>query len=72
MSITHSYSKAGNTNHPGDPTTVTGEQILARLEELLVAEIPRCVKALSIVEPVYCLRIWWYGTDSCPKTARQA
>lgn len=46
---------------------MTGEQILARLEELLVAEIPRCVKALNIVEPVYCLRIWWYGTDCMPE-----
>jgi hypothetical protein len=38
--------------------------VLAQLEDLLVSEIPRAVKAAKIAEPVYCLRIWYNGTDS--------
>jgi hypothetical protein len=42
---------------------MTSEQILAGIEEVLVLAIPQRVKALAINEAVYCLRIWWYGTD---------
>jgi hypothetical protein len=44
---------------PGDPRA-----LLAQIEELLVAEIPPVVKAAGIDESVYCLRIWYNGTDS--------
>lgn len=37
---------------------------LAELEKRLVALIPDAVKAAKIDEPVYCLRIWYNGTDS--------
>lgn len=37
---------------------------LKRMEDILVAEVPQAVKAASISEPVYCLRIWYNGTDS--------
>lgn len=38
--------------------------ILAQAEDRLVALIPTRVKAIGIQEPVYCLRIWYYGTDT--------
>jgi hypothetical protein len=41
-----------------------GDAALRQLEKSLVAQIPERVKALRIAEPVYCLRIWYYGTDS--------
>lgn len=37
---------------------------LEQIEKLLAAAIPRAVKAAKITEPVYCLRIWYNGTDS--------
>src|SRR5262245_1619891 len=37
---------------------------LGQLEELLVVEIPRAVAAAPIDSPVYCLRVWYNGTDS--------
>jgi hypothetical protein len=37
---------------------------LGQLEERLVKIIPGCVRAIGIEEPVYCLRIWYYGTDT--------
>lgn len=37
---------------------------LAQLEERLVKVIPSFVRAIGIDEPVYCLRIWYYGTDT--------
>ena len=42
-------------------------EILDRLEDLLTAAIPLRVKAIRISEPVYCLRIWYKGTDSLPE-----
>lgn len=39
-------------------------KVLPQIEELLIAEIPRVVKAARISDPVYCLRIWYNGTDS--------
>jgi hypothetical protein len=42
----------------------TGSEVLAAIEERLVELIPQRVKALGIDEPVYCLRIWYYGTDT--------
>jgi hypothetical protein len=50
-----------NANNP-DPRTRDPE--LAQLEERLVKVIPGCVRAIGINEPVYCLRIWYYGTDT--------
>ena len=46
---------------------VTGQQILERLEKLLVDTIPKRVEMLGISEPVYCLRIWYFGTDVMPE-----
>lgn len=43
--------------------------LLETLEELLVKEIPRRVATLELRDPVYCLRIWYYGGDTdlgCP------
>jgi hypothetical protein len=40
------------------------QTLLRRLEETLIEDIPPRVKALRIPEPVYCLRIWYYGTDT--------
>lgn len=37
---------------------------LAQIEELLVTETPTAVKSAKIKDPVYCLRIWYYGTSS--------
>lgn len=45
---------------------MTGRPILDCLEERLVAAIPARVKAMEVVEPVYCLRIWYFGTDTLP------
>jgi hypothetical protein len=42
---------------------MTGPDLLRQLEEPLVTCIPKRVKALRLREPVYCLRIWFYGTD---------
>jgi hypothetical protein len=38
--------------------------ILLKIEALLVSHIPKVVKAAKLREPVYCLRIWYNGTDS--------
>lgn len=46
---------------------MTGQPILDRLEELLAAAIPPRVKALGITDLVYCLRIWYFGTDALPE-----
>jgi hypothetical protein len=58
-----------------------GHEILAALKERLVELIPQRVGALGLGEPVYCLRVWYYGTDAggdgvpslmlCPNTARR-
>jgi hypothetical protein len=37
--------------------------VLRKLEESLLAHIPHRVQSLGIAQPVYCLRIWYYGTD---------
>lgn len=37
---------------------------LKRLEERLVAIIPAAVQQANLGEPVYCMRIWYNGTDS--------
>lgn len=37
---------------------------LKQMEEILIAEIPKAVKAARLTDPVYCLRIWYNGTDS--------
>jgi hypothetical protein len=41
-----------------------GGEALAALQERLVELIPQRVGALGIGEPVYCLRVWYYGTDT--------
>ena len=38
--------------------------VLLKIEALLVSNIPKVVKAANLREPVYCLRIWYNGTDS--------
>ncbi len=38
--------------------------VLSKIEALLVSSIPKVVKAAKLREPVYCLRIWYNGTDS--------
>jgi hypothetical protein len=38
-------------------------EILAQLEEALVECIPKHIENVSIREPVYSLRIWYFGTD---------
>jgi hypothetical protein len=43
---------------------VSSAQILKELENLLVQFIPQAVQSRDVAEPVYCLRIWFYGTDS--------
>jgi hypothetical protein len=40
------------------------KNVFPQMEELLIAEIPRIVKAAKIKEAVYCLRIWYNGLDS--------
>jgi hypothetical protein len=40
------------------------DPLLAQIEALLVAQIPTRVQARAITEPVYCLRIWYHGTDT--------
>ncbi len=40
------------------------EGVLLKIEALLVSHIPNVVKAARLREPVYCLRIWYNGTDS--------
>ena len=37
--------------------------ILSRLEDLLVKNIPSAVERLRMKEPVYSLRIWYFGSD---------
>ena len=39
------------------------DPLLSRLEALLVERVPEQVKALCISEPVYCLRLRYYGRD---------
>jgi hypothetical protein len=39
------------------------DPILGKLEGLLIAEIPQAVKRAQVVEPVYCLRIYYDATD---------
>lgn len=46
---------------------MAGQEILKRLEELLVAAIPARVERLAIADPVYCLRVWYFGTDVMPE-----
>ena len=63
---------------PGEPPGMNDSR---RLQERLVELIPQRVGALGIVEPVYCLRVWYYGTDAggdrvpslmlCPDAARR-
>ena len=58
-----------------------GHELLAALQERLIELIPQRVRALGIGEPVYCLRVWYYGTDVgldrvpslmlCPDAARR-
>ena len=38
--------------------------VLLKIEALLVSNIPKVVKAAKLREPVYCLRIWYNGSDS--------
>lgn len=38
--------------------------VLLKIEALLVSNIPKAIKAAKLREPVYCLRIWYNGTDS--------
>lgn len=37
---------------------------LKQMEDILVAVVPEAVQRARITEPVYCLRIWYNGTDS--------
>ncbi len=39
------------------------DALLSKIEKILVAEIPKAVKAAKVKEQVYCLRIWYNGTD---------
>ena len=39
---------------------------LARIEELIVQNAPSYVTAMKIREPVFCLRIWYFGGDCLP------
>lgn len=58
-----------------------GADPLAAVENGLVGLIPRRVQALGLREPMYCLRVWYYGTDTggdrvpsltlCPEAARR-
>ena len=45
---------------------MNGHPVLSELEDLLVTLTPKSVAAIKneIVEPVYSLRIWYYGTDT--------
>lgn len=45
---------------------MNGPEILDRLEDLLTTAIPLRAKSIQISEPVYCLRIWYKGTNSLP------
>jgi hypothetical protein len=44
---------------------MTQDELLSRIEALLISHVPRCVKAENIPEPVYSLRIWYHGSDTC-------
>ncbi|HXT57298.1 MAG TPA: hypothetical protein VN699_01635 [Pirellulales bacterium] len=46
---------------------MTARQILNCLEERLATAVPLRVRAMEIIEPVYCLRIWYFGTDVLPE-----
>lgn len=37
---------------------------LKQMETVLIGAVPDAVKRANITEPVYCLRIWYNGTDS--------
>lgn len=37
---------------------------LKQMEGVLIGAVPEAVKRANITEPVYCLRIWYNGTDS--------
>jgi hypothetical protein len=39
------------------------DQLLIEAEEMLVKQTPPLVQSIGIREPVYCLRIWYYGSD---------
>ena len=39
-------------------------EILGHLEDLLVTHIPEAAKKMRIKEPVYSLRIWYFGSDT--------
>jgi hypothetical protein len=41
-----------------------GGNPLAAVEDQLVRLIPGRVRSLGVREPVYCLRVWYYGTDT--------
>ena len=45
------------------------ESILKQIETLLITEVPLSVKAARVKEPMYCLRIWYNGTDSSSDAA---
>ncbi|AMV20806.1 hypothetical protein [Planctomyces sp. SH-PL14] len=38
--------------------------VLRRIEAILIETIPAAIQAARLSEPVYCLRIWYNGTDS--------
>src|SRR5262245_32555410 len=40
------------------------DELLASIEALLISQVPQCVKATNIHEPVYSLRIWYHGGDT--------
>jgi hypothetical protein len=42
---------------------MASRDLISQLEDSLIAFIPPRVKSLRILEPVYCLRVWYYGTD---------
>jgi hypothetical protein len=54
----------GDDNSSGSIQQMTPDQLLNELERLLLASIPKHVGNLRIREPMYCLRLWYYGSDT--------
>lgn len=44
--------------------SASDDKTLSAIEQKLVTLIPIRVQSLEISDPVYCLRIWYYGTDA--------
>lgn len=57
--VSNSESPDGHIVMPKVPKAA-----LKQIEDILFTEVPKAAKAARITEPVYCLRIWYNGTDS--------